>query len=106
MATKLEPEGRLEPNARRRIVDSAYELFSPGVRATGVDQVIERAGVVKATRTDLSVEGRSRRCVPRRREQFLMKGSIVQAGEGDREAAKRAKVIARVLLAEYRCDAS
>jgi AcrR family transcriptional regulator len=33
---------------------------------------------------------------------ILMKGSIVQAGEGDREAAKRAKAIARTLIDEFR----
>jgi hypothetical protein len=31
-----------------------------------------------------------------------MKGSIVQAGEGDREAAKRAKTIAALLIEHYR----
>ena len=36
--------------ARERILDTAYELFSRrGVRAVGVDEVIERAGVAKAT---------------------------------------------------------
>lgn len=37
-------------SARERILDSAYELFSKhGVRAVGVDDVIMRAGVAKAT---------------------------------------------------------
>jgi hypothetical protein len=31
-----------------------------------------------------------------------MKGSIVQAGEGDLQAAKRAQRMARLLLDEYR----
>jgi AcrR family transcriptional regulator len=36
--------------ARERILGTAYELFSRrGVRAVGVDEVIERAGVAKAT---------------------------------------------------------
>ena len=36
--------------ARERILDSAYELFSrDGVRAVGVEDVIARAGVAKAT---------------------------------------------------------
>ncbi len=36
--------------AVERIVDTAYELFSTrGVRAVGVDELIERAGVAKAT---------------------------------------------------------
>jgi AcrR family transcriptional regulator len=36
--------------ARERILETAYELFSRnGIRAVGVDEVIERAGVAKAT---------------------------------------------------------
>jgi AcrR family transcriptional regulator len=39
-----------KPDARERILDTAYELFSRrGVRDVGVDEVIERAGVAKAT---------------------------------------------------------
>jgi len=39
-----------EPEARERILDSSYELFSQrGVQAVGVDEVIETAGVAKAT---------------------------------------------------------
>ena len=39
-----------KPDARERILDSAYELFSRrAVRDVGVDEVIERAGVAKAT---------------------------------------------------------
>jgi len=39
-----------QPRARRRILDSAYELFTRrGIRGVGVDEVIERAGVAKAT---------------------------------------------------------
>ena len=38
------------PTARQRILDSAYELFSRrGIRAVGVDEVIEGAAVAKAT---------------------------------------------------------
>ena len=33
---------------------------------------------------------------------ILMKGSIVQAGEGDRDAAKRAQAMARLLIEQYR----
>ncbi len=36
--------------ARQRILNAAYELFSRrGIRAVGTDEVIERAGVAKAT---------------------------------------------------------
>jgi AcrR family transcriptional regulator len=41
---------RVEPEARDRILDTAYELFSQrGIRGVGVDEVVERAGVAKAT---------------------------------------------------------
>jgi AcrR family transcriptional regulator len=50
MPQNLEANGRVEPEARERILDTAYELFSRrGVRAVGVDEVTERAGVAKAT---------------------------------------------------------
>jgi AcrR family transcriptional regulator len=36
--------------ARQRILDTAYELFSArGIRAVGTNEIIERAGVAKAT---------------------------------------------------------
>jgi len=42
-------DGRAVP-ARERVLDTAYELFSRrGIRAVGVEEVIERAGVAKAT---------------------------------------------------------
>jgi AcrR family transcriptional regulator len=42
--------GEVGSSARRRILDTSYELFSRrGVRAVGIDEVIERAGVAKAT---------------------------------------------------------
>jgi AcrR family transcriptional regulator len=41
---------QFKPDARERILDTAYELFSRrGIRDVGVDEVIERAGVAKAT---------------------------------------------------------
>jgi AcrR family transcriptional regulator len=41
---------RTEPDARARILSTAYDLFSQrGVQAVGVDEVIQRAGVAKAT---------------------------------------------------------
>jgi AcrR family transcriptional regulator len=42
--------GKHEPDARERILDSSYGLFSQrGIQAVGVDEVIESAGVAKAT---------------------------------------------------------
>ena len=50
MVTSVEADGRPVSEARQRILDTAYELFSHrGVRAVGVDELIERAGVAKAT---------------------------------------------------------
>jgi AcrR family transcriptional regulator len=183
-------------NARERILDSAYELFSRrGVRGVGVDEIIDRAAVAKATlyrhfpskdalvlaflerreqlwtREFVEAGARARGSTPeecllaifdvfdewfhrndfegcsfvnvlletadrshpvgaasaahlenirsvvrtfaeeaglRDTEEFalswhiLMKGSIVQAAEGDREAAQRAKSLARLLIEQYR----
>ncbi len=48
MVATAEPGATAEP--RRRILDTAYELFSRrGVRGVGVDQLIEEADVAKAT---------------------------------------------------------
>jgi AcrR family transcriptional regulator len=42
--------GRARKPARQRILDTAYELFSRrGIRDVGVDEVVEQAGVAKAT---------------------------------------------------------
>jgi AcrR family transcriptional regulator len=185
-----------EPVARERILESAYDLFSTkGVRAVGIEEVIERAAVAKATlyrhfpsKDELvlaflrqrevvwthgwvEAEARKRGSTPEERllaifdlfdewfhrvdfegcsfvnvlletpnpehpvrrasaehlenirtvlrsladeadlrstDEFarsfhiLMKGSIVQAGEGDLDAAKRAKAMARDLIEKYR----
>ena len=184
------------PKARERILDTAYELFSHrGVRAVGVDEVIDRASVAKATlyrhfrsKDELvlaflqqreqrwtlgwvEAEARRRGDTPEQqllaifdlfdewfqRDDFegcsfinvlletgdldhpvgrasadhlenirsivrtladeaelrdseafalswhiLMKGSIVQAAEGDHEAAKRAQALGRLLIAQHR----
>jgi AcrR family transcriptional regulator len=43
-------EGRAASAARERVMETAYELFSRrGIRAVGVDELIDRAGVAKAT---------------------------------------------------------
>jgi AcrR family transcriptional regulator len=182
--------------ARQRILDSAYELFSHrGIRAVGIDEILERAKVAKATlyrhfeskeelvlafldqreqlwtRDWVEKEARSRGNTPEEqllaifdafdewfhRDDFegcsfinillewadrnhpigrasalhlanirtllttlateaglrdpetfahswhiLMKGSIVAAGEGDQDAAKRAKAMGRALIETYR----
>jgi len=46
----LEEISESKPDARERILDTAYELFSRrAVRDVGIDEVIDRAGVAKAT---------------------------------------------------------
>ncbi len=48
MAISREPAARL--SARDRILETAYELFARhGIQAVGVDEIIQRAGVAKAT---------------------------------------------------------
>ena len=50
MSTTSEIERRPVIEARQRILDTAYTLFSRrGIRAVGIDEVIARAGVAKAT---------------------------------------------------------
>ncbi len=46
----VEATPQSKPDARERILDTAYELFSRrAIRDVGIDEVIERAGVAKAT---------------------------------------------------------
>ncbi len=48
MATAAAP--RADVGARERILETAYELFARrGIRDVGIDEVVERAGVAKAT---------------------------------------------------------
>jgi AcrR family transcriptional regulator len=48
MTATIDP--RAEPTARERILETAYELFSRrGIRDVGIDEIIARAGVAKAT---------------------------------------------------------
>ncbi len=50
MAQGTETAAHFEPQARERILDTAYELFSRrGVRDVGINEVIASAGVAKAT---------------------------------------------------------
>jgi AcrR family transcriptional regulator len=49
MAGNLPSASRVSP-VRDRILEASYELFSRrGIRAVGVDELIERAGVAKAS---------------------------------------------------------
>lgn len=48
--SETEGEGRRLVGARERVLETAYELFSRrGIRAVGIDELIDRAGVAKAT---------------------------------------------------------
>jgi AcrR family transcriptional regulator len=50
VSTTLHANSRRSSSARERILDAAYDLFSRrGVRDVGIDEVIERAEVAKAT---------------------------------------------------------
>jgi AcrR family transcriptional regulator len=50
MPATVDAVSQAQPGARDRILAAAYELFaSRGIRDVGVDEVIERAGVAKAT---------------------------------------------------------
>jgi AcrR family transcriptional regulator len=50
VVANLETSARPSPDARQRILDSAYALFSRrGIRDVGIDEVIDRADVAKAT---------------------------------------------------------
>ncbi|MCW3065366.1 MAG: putative TetR family transcriptional regulator, partial [Solirubrobacterales bacterium] len=42
------PDARVRRDARERILESAYELFSQrGMRGVGIDEVVAHAGVAK-----------------------------------------------------------
>jgi AcrR family transcriptional regulator len=48
--TPASPVTPRSPKARQRILDAAYDLFSQhGIRAVGIDSIIERAGVARMT---------------------------------------------------------
>jgi AcrR family transcriptional regulator len=50
MPATVDAVSQAQPGARDRILAAAYELFaSRGIRDVGVDEVIERAGVAKAS---------------------------------------------------------
>ncbi|HXF00266.1 MAG TPA: helix-turn-helix domain-containing protein [Solirubrobacterales bacterium] len=50
MSSSVTGNGNRETDARERIVEGSYELFAQrGIQAVGVDEVIETAGVAKAT---------------------------------------------------------
>jgi AcrR family transcriptional regulator len=47
---EIAEQPRTSSPARERILESAYDLFSQrGIRGVGIDEVIERAAVAKAT---------------------------------------------------------
>jgi AcrR family transcriptional regulator len=50
MVTSVEAGSRPASEARKRILDTAYDLFSHrGIRAVGIEELIDRANVAKAT---------------------------------------------------------
>jgi AcrR family transcriptional regulator len=95
MADSRARTDKREPEARERIVDSSYELFSRrGIQAVGVDEVIENAGVAKATlyrhfpsKDDLVLE------FLERREQ-LWTHDLVEAGAKSRGSTPEEQLLA------------
>jgi AcrR family transcriptional regulator len=83
------------PEARERILDSSYELFSRrGIRAVGVDELIEHAGIAKATlyrhfpsKDDLVL------AFLERREELWTRG-LVEAGAKSRGSTPKEQLLA------------
>jgi AcrR family transcriptional regulator len=96
MAGSLQSASRVRP-VRERILETSYELFSQrGIRAVGVDELIERAGVAKASlyrhfpsKDDLVV------AFLERREQHWTNGWV------EKEARRRASSPEKQLLAIF-----
>ena len=84
-----------QPEARERILDSSYELFSQrGIRAVGVDELIEHAGIAKATlyrhfpsKDDLVL------AFLERREELWTRG-LVEAGAKSRGSTPKEQLLA------------
>ena len=82
MSTKTDPVPRL--SARERLLAAADELFyENGINTVGIDRVIERAGVAKASLYDC----------------FGSKDELVRSYLQARSEARRARIIAR--LSQY-----
>jgi AcrR family transcriptional regulator len=85
----------VEPTPRQRIVQSAYELFARrGIRGVGIDEVIERAAVAKATlyRHFASKEELALAFLERREE--LWTHGFVEAGARSRGATPEEQLLA------------
>jgi AcrR family transcriptional regulator len=85
----------VEPTPRQRIVQSAYELFARrGIRGVGIDEVIERAAVAKATlyRHFASKEELALAFLERREE--LWTHGFVEAGARSRGATPDEQLLA------------
>ncbi|QLL09407.1 TetR/AcrR family transcriptional regulator [Mycobacterium vicinigordonae] len=90
------PPGTAVP-ARERILGAAYELFSRrGIRAVGTDEIIERAGVAKATLyRHFATKNALVLAVLERREQLWTHGLI------EEQSALRGKTAEEQLLAIF-----
>jgi AcrR family transcriptional regulator len=94
-AGQREGTREVEGDARERILDSSYELFSRrGVRDVGVDELIERAGIAKATlyrhfpsKDDLVL------AFLERREELWTRG-LVEAGAKSRGSTPKQQLLA------------
>ena len=95
MTGTLSSEQAVAPTARQRILDNAYELFSRrGIRAVGIEEVISRSAVAKATlyrhfpsKDDLVL------AFLEQREQLWTR-QIVEAGAKERGATAEERLLA------------
>ena len=86
ISTDAEPEAVVRRSPRERLLDAATELFyAEGVQSVGIDRVIERAGVAKASlySTFGSKEALIRAYLERRHEVILgrLRAAVAAAGE-------------------------
>jgi AcrR family transcriptional regulator len=95
MLQTSEANAKLAPGARERILDGSYELFSRrGVRDVGIDEVIEAAGVAKATLyRHFSSKDELVLAFLERREQLWTR-EFVEAGADSRGATPEERLLA------------
>jgi AcrR family transcriptional regulator len=95
MSDSVTREQAASSPARQRILDNAYELFSRrGIRGVGVDEVIARAAVAKATlyRHFLSKDDLVLAFLERREQ--LWTRQLVEAGARERGATPEERLLA------------
>jgi AcrR family transcriptional regulator len=95
MTGEVQADRRLDRGPRERLLDTAYELFSRrGIRGVGVEEVIERAGVAKATlyRHFPSKDALVLAFLERREQHWTH--DLLEVQTGRRHASPRARLLA------------